>query len=84
MTTPTTPKERRAQLESKIEAAHDWLEGQTYGGNGTQLSSTDVCQICGLSRHYFSDEQNEIDGHHTYKTPEGDITMSAAAARGCQ
>ena len=43
-----------------LNRAHHWDKRQMYGRNGTQLSSTDTCRICGLQRHYFSDRQNGI------------------------
>ena len=48
-------KESTQKLLDQIDAAHDWAEGQVYGGSGTQLSSTDHCRVCSLRRHYSSD-----------------------------
>ena len=79
----TTPAQRRRKLEAEISTAHDWLEGQTYGGSGTQLSSTDTCRICGLVRQYFSDSQNEVEPHNTYSVEGETLTVSQAAKRGC-
>ena len=81
--TQKSPAARREKLQRQVREAHDWLEGQTYGGNGTQLSSTDVCQICGLTRHYFSDTQNGNDGQLTYSAEGANITLIEAAKKGC-
>lgn len=78
-------KERTRQLYDAVDEAHDWAEGQVRGGSGTQLSSTDICRVCGLRRHWFSDRQNGIEGEYRFSDGEtgGDLTLRQAAARGC-
>lgn len=79
-------KEQTKELLDKVDEAHDWAEGRTYGGSGTQLSSTDTCRICGLRRHWFSDRQNGVDGEYRFSDSETgeDLTLRQAAARGCE
>lgn len=78
-------KKSTEKLYGQVKEAHDWNEGQVYGGSGTQLSSTDTCRVCGLRRHYFSDRQNGVDGEYRFSDSESgeDLTLRQAVARGC-
>lgn len=60
-----------------FDGAHDWLEGQVYGGSGTRLSSTDTCRVCGLRRHFFSDSQNGVGREYRFSDGETgeDLTL---------
>jgi len=72
------------KLLKTIDDQHDWCEGQAFGGSGTQLSSTDICRVCGLQRHYFSDQQNSIFGEFTFTDPSGtEINLREAALITC-
>jgi len=76
--------QRTAELLQKIEDAHDWLEGQRRSDGGTRLYSTDVCRICGLQRHFLSDEQNGNHGGYTFRDAQGhDLTLREAAQEEC-
>lgn len=78
-------KERTKELLDKVDEAHDWIEGQTYSGGGTEYHSTDECQVCGLRRHYQSDEQNGIEPHYRFSTAaNGDLSLLEALNRGCE
>jgi hypothetical protein len=78
-------KETTKQLFDKLDAAHDWNNGQVYGHGGTRYTSTDVCRVCALRRHYLSDSQNGIAD--TYRFSDGetgaDLSLRQALARGC-
>ena len=77
-------KKRTQELLDKINEAHDWQEGQTHGGSGTQLSSTDRCRVCGLARRWFSDRQNGVDGEYTFADSRGNtLTLREAADWTC-
>jgi hypothetical protein len=77
-------KDRTRKLLDTIENAHDWEEGQVYSGGGTQLSSTDTCRICGMTRRYFSDHQNGVYGRYTFATHDGrELTLKEAAELEC-
>jgi hypothetical protein len=79
-----TKKELTKELLEKVDEKHDWREGRVWGGNGTYLSSTDVCRICGLQRHWESDRQNGIDWEYTFSDEQGQpLTLREAAAREC-
>jgi len=65
------------KLLETIDDRHDWREGQAFGGSGTQLSSTDICRVCGLQRHYFSDSQNGVPGEYTFT----DVSNTAISLR---
>ena len=73
------------KMREKLNAGHDWEDGQVYGGGGTRLSSTDVCSVCGLRRHWFSDTQNGVEDHYRYSDAEtgADLTLRQAISRGC-
>jgi hypothetical protein len=78
-------KESTRKLIDQIDADHDWQNGQTYGGSGTQLSQTDTCRVCSLRRHWFSDSQNGIEDSYRWSDGETDedLSLRQAAARGC-
>lgn len=76
----SSPAQRRLVLERQVDAAHDWLEGQTYSGGGTSLSSTDRCRICGLERRWESDSQNGVPSHYLYARG----SLISVARHGCQ
>ena len=67
----------------KVDKEHDWIEGQVYFGNGTEVHSTDICQVCNLRRHYQSDRQNGIEGHYRFSVGEKDLSLKEAVERGC-
>ena len=76
--------DKAASLLEKVDAAHDWQDGQTRGGSGTQLSRTDVCRVCGLKRHWFNDRQNNVHDDYTFTTHAGaDIPLREAATLEC-
>ena len=66
-----------------IDEAHDWDQGQTYGGSGTQMSSTDTCRICGLTREWFSDSQNGVEDRYTFEARGFKIPLRDVAALEC-
>ena len=72
-------------LLSKIEAAHDWADGQTRGGSGTLLTRTDTCRVCSLRRHYLSDAQNGIDREYRFSDGEtgADLSLRQAVDHTC-
>ena len=78
-------KESNQKLLDQIDAAHDWSNGQVYGGRGTELSSTDTCQVCSLRRHWHSDSQNGIRGQYRFSDGEtdSDLSIRQAVERGC-
>ena len=75
--------DRYQKLLNTINQSHDWKAGQTYGGSGTVLRSTDVCRICGLRRNFFSDSQNGVDGEYTFDFEGDDISLRDAAELLC-
>lgn len=78
-------KAKTEELLNQIDEAHDWNEGQVMGGGGTRLSSTDMCRICSLRRHYFSDHQNGVKPEYRFSdgVTGNDLSLRQAAARGC-
>lgn len=78
-------KVKTLELLDQISEAHDWSEGQVYGGSGTKLSSTDTCRICSLRRHWSSDRQNGNDGEYRFSDGETgqDLSLRQAAGRQC-
>lgn len=72
---------RTLELLAQIDAAHDWRAGQTYGGNGTHLSSMDVCRIYGLQRNWCNDRQNGNMSEITYERG-GQVLSLRDAAKG--
>ena len=76
---------KKEDLLRQVDKAHDWTDGQVYGGSGTQLSSTDTCEICSLRRHWFSDRQNGVTGSYRFSDGETneDLSLRQAVARGC-
>lgn len=78
-------KDTTKALLEQIEEAHDWQEGQMYSGGGTIFKSTDVCRVCSLRRHYFSDSQNGVSGSYRFSDGETgeDLSLRQAVARGC-
>lgn len=79
-------KAQTRTLLKQVDEAHDWNEGQVYGGSGTQFSSTDICRVCSLRRHYSSDRQNGNNGEYRFSDGETgqDLSLRQAAQRGCQ
>jgi len=78
-------KDTTMQMLEQINNAHDWIKGQAWSSGGTELHSTDACQVCGLRRHYKSDSQNGIEGHYRFSDGEKqeDLSLRQALARGC-
>lgn len=78
-------KTRTKELLDKIDAAHDWNDGQVRGGSGDVLTSTDTCRICGLERDWNSgSRQNDINPSTSFRTARGeDITLRDAAGLEC-
>lgn len=78
-------KDTTEKMLQQIEAAHDWAEGQVYGGGGTRFTSTDTCLVCSLRCHWLSDSQNGIDSQYRFSDGETDLDLSLrqALARGC-
>ena len=79
-------KESTQKILDQISEAHDWQDGQVYGGSGTRLSSTDTCFVCSLRRHWLQDSQNNIGSHYRFSDGEtgGDLSMRQALQRGCE
>jgi hypothetical protein len=77
-------KESTRKLLDQIDNEHDWLLGQTRSRGGTQLSRTDTCRACLLSRQWLDDRQNGINDDYTF-FDEGNQMISARRARerGC-
>jgi hypothetical protein len=77
-------KETTGKLLEKIEEEHDWRKGQTWGGRGTYLSSTDVCRVCGLHRQWETDPQNGVHDEYTFSDAAGnEIPLRWVATRKC-
>lgn len=78
-------KETTRALLHQITHAHDWDDGQVYGGRGLQLSCTDVCRVCGLVRHWHDDRQHGPRNQYTFTHGEtGEpLTVRQAAALSC-
>ena len=77
-------KQTTKALLAEVEEAHDWSEGQVYGGGGTRYSSLDTCQACGMTRRWFTDSQNGVGATYTFATARGeDLSLRAAVALGC-
>ena len=77
-------KERTKELLAKVDEEHDWVEGQVWSGGGTELHSTDICQVCNLRRHYQSDIQNGIEGHYRFSIGERDLSLKEVIEHGCE
>ena len=78
-------KESTERLLEKVDKEHDWIEGQMYSGGGLEYHKTDVCQVCGLRRHYKEDEQNGIEGFYRFSDGETgqDLSLRQAVERKC-
>jgi len=78
-------KDTTQKMLDQLDAAHDWAFGQTRGGDGTYLTTTDICRVCSLRRHWVDDSQNDI--HSDYRFSDGetgkDLSLRQAVARGC-
>lgn len=68
-------KDSTIKMLKKIDEIHDWRDGQSHSNGGTTLYSTDICRVCSLSRHYFSDSQNGIDGEYTFTKSDEDLSL---------
>lgn len=78
-------KDSTKKLLDSVGAAHDWAEGQVYGGGGTRMSSTDTCRVCGLKRHWFVDRQNEVRDQYTFEAIDGtERSLAAVVEAGCR
>ena len=79
-------KESTQKLLDQITEAHDWQDGQVWGGGGTKLSSTDTCRVCSLRRHWLSDTQNGIEDQYRFSDGEtgDDLSMRQALHRNCE
>lgn len=77
-------KERTKELLEKVDEEHDWIEGQASSNGGTEIHSTDVCQVCGLRRHFKSDTQNGIEGYYRFSVGDEDLSLLQAVERGCE
>lgn len=78
-------KEMTEKMLAQIDEQHDWIEGPTRGGDGTRQYRDDVCRVCSLERHYFSDRQNEVDPEYRFRDGETDqdLSLRQALTRGC-
>ena len=77
-------KKTTESLLAAVEEAHDWSEGQVYGGGGTRYSSLDTCQACGMERRWFVDRQNGVGDTYTFANVTGEsLSLRAAVACGC-
>ena len=77
-------KERTKELLEKVDKEHDWIVGHAFSDGGTEIHSTDICQVCGLRRHYKSDRQNGIPGHYRFSMGEEDLSLKQVVERGCE
>ena len=77
-------KEETKKLLDDVERAHDWSEGQVYGGGDT-YDSTDECRICGMKKEWNSgSRQNDTTEKYTFTTLGGEeISLRDAVAQGC-
>lgn len=64
-------KDKTKKLLDKADKAHDFDDGQVYGGSGTQLSSTDTCRVCGMLRRWSSDTQHGNNGRYRFEDMQG-------------
>ena len=72
------------KLLEKVDRVHDMVEGQVYGGGGTQLSRVDTCSICGITRKWYTDPQNGVEDRYTFATLTGSpISLRDAVDAGC-
>ncbi len=78
-------KETTSRLLEQIDAAHDWAQGQVWGSGGTRLSSTDICQVCSMRRHWLTDPQNGVDSQYRFSSGETgeDLSLRQAIAQRC-
>jgi hypothetical protein len=70
-------------LLTKVDQSHDWTDEQIRGGSGTQLTTSDSCRVCGLTRRCFSDSQNGISKRYTFGDRTGELTLAEAALLKC-
>ena len=78
-------KDSTKKLLEEVQEAHDWSNGQVYGGGGTRYSSTDTCQACGMTRRWFTDSQNGVSDTYTFALQSGEsISLRSAADLGCE
>ena len=69
------------RLLDQVDAAHDWDLGQVWSGGGTQMSRTDHCRVCGLSRSWMTDPQNGVEDRFSFKeSDELPLPLRDAAA----
>jgi hypothetical protein len=77
-------KEKTRILLDQVDEAHDWINGRAYSNGGTELHTTDTCQVCGLQRHYKSDTQNGIEGYYWFSDSHGEeLTLIQAIGHAC-
>jgi hypothetical protein len=77
-------KDSTKKLLEEVQEAHDWSDGQVYGGGGTRYSTLDTCQACGMTRRWFTDSQNGVGDTYTFTLQSGEsISLRAAVAIGC-
>ena len=76
-------KERTKEMLEQVDGEHDWIDGQTYSNGGTELHSTDTCQVCNLRRHFKCDPQNGIERHFRFSIGDDDLSLAQVAESGC-
>ena len=77
-------KDTTKKLLDRVDANHDWDQGQPWSTGGTTLSLIDTCRVCGLHRNWFSDRQHEISDRYTFSTSDGvAVTLRSAAEIEC-
>jgi len=77
-------KETTRKLLERVDEEHDWREGKTYSGGGTELYRTDVCRVCGLQRRWEDDSQNGVHDEYTFVDVYGnDIPLRGVVAKKC-
>jgi hypothetical protein len=77
-------REQTREMQSALEARHDWDEGQTWGSGGTRLSRTDSCRVCGMYRSWCDDSQNGVSDRYSYETHHGEnLTLREALSYSC-
>lgn len=75
---------RKEELLKVVALNHEWADGQTYSNGGTSFYCTDVCEICGLHRHWHTDWQNGVEDRYAFSTFDGEsLTLSQAANQPC-
>lgn len=77
-------RESTQKLLDQIDEAHDWDDGQPYGGHGdVNVHGTDVCRVCSLRRHWTSYYRKPNEYRFSDGETDQDLSLRQAAARQC-